>query len=131
MTRRASAGTCPGALDWQRLKKNRAAEITRLNGVYEQLLRGAGVELARGWATLCDPNTVQVATGAGARRWRARHVLVATGGTPSVPHLPGREHVLTSDSMFDLEPFRAGWGWWAAATSPASSPPSSVAWARR
>jgi len=105
MTRRASAGTCPGALDWQRLKKNRAAEITRLNGVYEQLLRGAGVELARGWATLCDPNTVQVATGAGARRWRARHVLVATGGTPSVPHLPGREHVLTSDSMFDLEPF--------------------------
>ena len=91
--------------DWQRLKKNRAREIARLNGVYEQLLRGAGVELLRGWATLCDPHTVQVATAVGAKRWRARHVLLATGGTPSVPHIPGREHVLTSDQMFDLDPF--------------------------
>lgn len=92
-------------LDWQRLKKNRAAEIARLNGVYEQLLRGAGVDILRGWATLCDAHTVQVAQEAGARRFRARHILVATGGTPVVPHLPGREHVITSDSMFDLEPF--------------------------
>jgi glutathione reductase (NADPH) len=91
--------------DWSRLKKNRAAEIGRLNGVYEQLLRTAAVEIVGGWATLLDANTVQVAAGAGERRWRARHILVATGGTPTVPPLPGREHVLTSDSMFDLEPF--------------------------
>jgi glutathione reductase (NADPH) len=95
----------PARFDWHRLKANRAREITRLNGVYEHLLRTAGVELLRGWATLCDPHTVQVATAEGPRRWRARHILVATGGTPSVPHFPGREHVLTSDSMFDLEPF--------------------------
>ena len=95
----------PARLDWRRLKKNRAQEIARLNGVYENLLRNAGVELVRGWASLCDAHTVQVALGDGARRWRARHILVATGGTPSVPHFPGREHVLTSDQMFDLEPF--------------------------
>jgi glutathione reductase (NADPH) len=95
----------PARFDWQRLKKNRAQEITRLNGVYENVLRTAGVELLRGWATLCDANTVQLASAEGARRWRARHILVATGGTPSVPHFPGREHVLTSDSMFDLDPF--------------------------
>jgi glutathione reductase (NADPH) len=95
----------PPRFDWSRLKKNRAAEIGRLNGVYEQLLRTAAVEIVGGWATLLDANTVQVATGAGERRWRARHILVATGGTPTVPPLPGREHVLTSDSMFDLEPF--------------------------
>lgn len=95
----------PPRLDWARLKANRAREIGRLNGVYEQLLRGAGVELLRGWATLCDTHTVQVATATGARRVRARHILLATGGTPSVPHFPGREHVLTSDQMFDLEPF--------------------------
>ena len=95
----------PARFDWQRLKANRAREIARLNGVYEHLLRSAGVELLRGWATLCDAHTVQVATAEGPRRWRARHILVATGGTPSVPHFPGREHVLTSDSMFDLEPF--------------------------
>ncbi|NNU44500.1 glutathione-disulfide reductase [Ramlibacter montanisoli] len=95
----------PARFDWRRLKANRAREIARLNGVYEHLLRTAGVELLRGWATLCDPHTVQVASAEGPRRWRARHILVATGGTPSVPHFPGREHVLTSDSMFDLEPF--------------------------
>ena len=95
----------PARLDWQRLKKNRAREIARLNGVYEHLLRTAGVEIVRGWASLCDAQTVQVALADGARRWRARHILVATGGTPSVPHFPGREHVLTSDQMFDLEPF--------------------------
>lgn len=95
----------PARLDWARLKANRAREIGRLNGVYEQLLRTAGVELLRGWATLCDENTVQVVTTEGTRRLRARHILLATGGTPSVPHFPGREHVLTSDQMFDLEPF--------------------------
>lgn len=95
----------PARFDWRRLKANRAQEILRLNGIYEQLLRSAGVELLRGWATLCDAHTVQVALGGEARRWRARHILVATGGTPSVPRFPGCEHVLTSDSMFDLDPF--------------------------
>jgi glutathione reductase (NADPH) len=95
----------PPRLDWQRLKKNRAREIARLNGIYDNLLRDAGVELLRGWATLCDAQTVQVATAGEPRRLRARHILLATGGTPSVPHFPGREHVLTSDQMFDLEPF--------------------------
>ncbi|GAB3666591.1 glutathione-disulfide reductase [Ramlibacter alkalitolerans] len=94
----------PPQFDWPRLKKNRAAEIARLNGVYRQLLTGAGVAIVQGWATLLGPHTVQVATGETTRQWRAAHILVATGGTPSVPHFPGREHVLTSDQMFDLEP---------------------------
>jgi glutathione reductase (NADPH) len=93
------------SFDWQRLKRNRAQEIARLNGVYEQLLRSAGVQLLRGWATLCDPHTVQVQVAGDKQRRRARHILLAAGGTPSVPHFPGREHVLTSDQMFDLEPF--------------------------
>ncbi|HYE39019.1 MAG TPA: FAD-dependent oxidoreductase, partial [Ramlibacter sp.] len=95
----------PARFDWQRLKKNRAREIARLNGVYEHLLRTAGVELLRGWATLAGPQAVQVQAADGARRYTARHILVATGGTPSVPPIAGREHVLTSDHMFDLEPF--------------------------
>ena len=95
----------PPAFDWPRLKKNRAQEITRLNGIYENLLRGSGVEIVRGWAMLRGPNEVVVETAEGERRWRARHILIATGGTPSVPHFAGREHVVTSDSMFDLEPF--------------------------
>jgi glutathione reductase (NADPH) len=95
----------PARLDWSRLKANRAREITRLNAVYDQLLHGAGVEIVRGWARLEDAHTVSVETAAGTRRITARHLLIATGGTPSVPELPGRELALTSDHMFDLEPF--------------------------
>jgi glutathione reductase (NADPH) len=91
--------------DWAALKANRAAEIARLNEVYHQLLINAGVQLLSGWATLVDPHTVQVRTESGTRRWTAQHILVATGGQPMVPDLPGREHVATSDTMFDLEPF--------------------------
>jgi glutathione reductase (NADPH) len=95
----------PPRLDWARLKANRAKEITRLNGVYEQLLTGAGVHITRGWAQLCGGHAVQVRNAAGTKRCTARHILIATGGTPSVPVFPGREHVVTSDQMFDLDPF--------------------------
>jgi glutathione reductase (NADPH) len=93
------------SFDWARLKRNRAQEIARLNGVYDHLLRSAGVEMVRGWAMLGGPNTVVVETAEGERRWQARHILVATGGTPTVPRFAGCEHVLTSDGMFDLDPF--------------------------
>jgi len=91
--------------DWKVLKANRAAEIGRLNGVYQKLLVDAGVQIVTGWATVCGPHTVQVRTARGDERFEARHILVATGGRPSVPAFPGREHVVTSDSMFDLDPF--------------------------
>lgn len=87
--------------DWAQLRANRAQEITRLNNVYRQLLDGAGVQLLRGWAQLVDAHTVQM----GDKNITARHILVATGGRPSVPEFPGRELVLTSDDMFDLDPF--------------------------
>jgi glutathione reductase (NADPH) len=91
--------------DWATLKANRAREIARLNGVYRGLLEGAGVRIVNGWATIADRHAVQVRTAAGTERFRARHILLATGGRPSVPRFPGCEHVLTSDSMFDLETF--------------------------
>jgi glutathione reductase (NADPH) len=91
--------------DWQLLKANRAKEIARLNGVYANLLKGPGVHVVTGWARLVDAHTVHVQTAGGQQRYTARHVLVATGGRPMVPSFPGCELVLTSDGMFDLEPF--------------------------
>ncbi|WP_332826937.1 glutathione-disulfide reductase [Ramlibacter sp.] len=91
--------------DWRKLKANRAREIARLNTVYAGLLDGAGVQVVRGWATLADAHTVQVQTAHGVKHWRAAHILLATGGTPTVPEFPGRDCVITSDSMFDLDPF--------------------------
>src|SRR6185369_5155150 len=94
-------------LDWARLKANRAREIARLNGAYRQLLSGAVVEIIRGWARLAGPHAILVRTASGDRRFTARHILIATGGTPTVPSFPGCRHVVTSDSMFDLDPFPA------------------------
>ncbi len=91
--------------DWSVLKANRAREITRLNGIYQQLLLGAGVNIITGWAQVVDAHTVQVQEAAGPKQYTAKNILIATGGTPLVPAVAGREHVVTSDSMFDLEPF--------------------------
>ena len=91
--------------DWDVLKTNRAKEITRLNGVYLNLLVGAGVKVMTGWASLIDDHTVQFVQPGRSERVTAKHILIATGGKPSVPDFPGREFVVTSDDMFDLDPF--------------------------
>ncbi|MHB1199046.1 MAG: glutathione-disulfide reductase [Polaromonas sp.] len=88
-------------LNWETLKTNRAREISRLNGIYLQLLKGSGVHILEGWATLVDAHTVAV----GGQHYTAKAILIATGGKPSVPAVPGSEHVITSDEMFDLSPF--------------------------
>ena len=93
------------SFDWNLLKANRAREILRFNGVYEKLLSGAGVKLLRGWAEPVGANEVKVRTERGEQVVRARHILIATGGTPTVPFFPGCELVVSSDSMFDLDPF--------------------------
>lgn len=85
--------------DWETLKANRAREILRLNGIYESLL--AKVHLVRGRATLVDANTVAV----GNDQFRAKNILVATGGWPQVPDIAGHEHVVTSNEIFDLPVF--------------------------
>ncbi|MBC7702652.1 MAG: FAD-dependent oxidoreductase, partial [Rhodoferax sp.] len=79
----------------------RAREITRLNGIYNQLLANAGVTIISGWATLVDGHSVKVEE----QTFSAKNILVSTGGTPTVPALAGREYIVTSDQMFDLEPF--------------------------
>ena len=89
-------------LNWETLKTNRKQEISRLNGIYGQLLTGAGVTVILKRAKLVDAHTVEMADG---QRFTAQHILIATGGTPSVPHMTGREHVLTSNEMFDLPTF--------------------------
>ena len=91
--------------DWNTLKANRAKEITRLNGTYLNLLGGASVKVMAGWASLIDDHTVQFMHPGQSERFTAKHILIATGGKPSVPDFPGREFVVTSDDMFDLDPF--------------------------
>jgi glutathione reductase (NADPH) len=94
-------GAAP-TLNWETLKTNRAKEINRLNGIYGNLLSGAGVTVILQRAKLVDAHTVEMADGT---RHTAKSILIATGGHPSVPDIAGREMVVTSNEMFDLPTF--------------------------
>lgn len=85
--------------DWPTLIKNKDTEIDRLNGIYENLLKNAGVELLFGTARLIDANNVQL----GEQTLSTDKILIATGGTPFLPKIPGIEHAITSNEVFHLQ----------------------------
>ncbi|ANI14982.1 glutathione-disulfide reductase [Pseudomonas citronellolis] len=84
--------------DWPTLIANKNREIHRLNGIYRNLLVNSGVSLLEGHARLVDAHTVEV----DGQRLRAANILIATGGWPQVPDIPGKEHVITSQEAFFL-----------------------------
>jgi glutathione reductase (NADPH) len=88
-----------GANDWPQLKHKRDAYVLRLNGIYERNLASKGVAYVRGAARFVDKHTVEV----NGERMTARHIVIATGGGPILPKLPGAEHGITSDGFFSLE----------------------------
>ncbi len=88
-----------GEFDWHTLIANKNESIARLHGVYERLLANSGVAVVRGRARLLGPDRVRV----GDRAITTKYILVATGGSPQLPDLPGREHSITSDQAFFLE----------------------------
>jgi len=85
--------------DWTALVAAKDAEIARLEAIYHDTLRKAGVQLCGVRATLDDPHTVRLANGA---IHTAKHVLIATGARPFVPDVPGAELGITSNEMFNL-----------------------------
>ena len=85
--------------DWPTLVANKNKEIERLNGIYERLLNASKVEIFKARAKVVDPHTVEV----GGKRVTAEHILVATGGWPVVPDIPGKELAITSNEAFFLE----------------------------
>ena len=85
--------------DWGRLMAAKDREIERLNGVYQDLLERPGATILRGRARLADRHTVEVD---GVPHTTER-ILIATGGRPEVPDVPGIEHAVTSDDVFHLQ----------------------------
>jgi glutathione reductase (NADPH) len=88
-----------GGNDWPQLKRKRDAYVLRLNGIYERNLQTKGVTYVRGAARFLDKGTVEV----NGERLTARHIVIATGGKPTIPTLPGSDHGITSDDFFSLE----------------------------
>ncbi len=84
--------------DWATLAANREAYIARLNGIYDRNLGNKSVDWVAGAARLLDARTVQVE----AQRYTADHIIIATGGEPVVPDIPGAELGITSDGFFAL-----------------------------
>ena len=91
--------TIEGAsFSWPALIANKDREIARLSGIYADALTGVGVDVIEGTAKLLDAHTVAI----GGRRVTAKTLLIATGGWPARPAIPGIEHAITSNEAFEL-----------------------------
>lgn len=87
------------SFNWNELKQKRDAYIERLNGIYATGLSNNNVDNIEGTASFIDQHTIQV----GDKRYTAERFLIATGGKPSIPNIPGAEYGITSDGFFELE----------------------------
>ncbi len=87
------------SFEWKTLKEARDAYVRRLNGIYEKRLADTGIDYVRGRARFSAEREVQV----DGESFSADHVVIATGGFPTVPAVPGAELGITSDGFFLLE----------------------------
>lgn len=85
---------------WAKLKAGRDAYVARLNGIYARNLERKGVTTIRASARLTSAREVVANDG---ETYAAEHIMIATGGHPRVPQLPGAELGITSDGFFELE----------------------------
>jgi len=86
------------SFDWQKFITRKDAEITRLNDAYTNTLAKHNVDIVRGHGKFIDANTVDI----DGTQITADHILIATGGQPRRPSIPGGEHAVTSDEVFYL-----------------------------
>jgi len=93
--------TVDAQFDWPTLVRNKDKEIARLEAAYVAGLEGAGAEIIRDRAELTGPNSVRLVKAG--RELTAKYLLVATGGHPNVPAIPGMELGFTSNEAFHLE----------------------------
>ena len=92
-------GANEASFDWPCLRDNVLAEVERLNGLYRQTLTNHKVTIFDQRAEIVGPNELRLADGSSVT---ARVILVATGATPAIPDVPGAEHGISSNEMFDL-----------------------------
>lgn len=84
--------------DWARLVASRQAYIGRIHQSYDRVLGNNKVTVIKGFARFTDARTVEV----NGEHYSADHILIATGGEPIVPHIPGAEHGIDSNGFFEL-----------------------------
>ena len=87
------------SFDMGAFKAKRDAYVTRLNGIYKSNLANSEVTFIEGDARFVGPKAVTV----GESTYTGKHVLIAVGGKPTLPKIPGAHLGITSDGFFDLE----------------------------
>ncbi|MEE4575777.1 glutathione-disulfide reductase [Pseudomonas alliivorans] len=87
------------SFDWPTLIANKDREINRLNGIYRKLLVDSGVTLHEGHAKVVGAQKVEI----NGKTYSAERILIATGGWPQIPDVPGREHAISSNEAFFLK----------------------------
>jgi glutathione reductase (NADPH) len=85
-------------LDWPKMMAAVNNEVIRLNGIYQRMLDNSKVEFINARAKFIDHHTLQV----GDRTITADKILIAVGGVPVRPDIPGIEHAMVSDDVFNL-----------------------------
>ncbi len=85
--------------NWNVLLNNKNNEINRLNNIYDNLLKHNNVDIYDGRAIIEGPNTIQV----NGESISAKSILVATGGWPHIPDIPGKEHAISSNEAFFID----------------------------
>ena len=85
--------------DWSSVKTKRDAYVQRLNSIYAKNLENSNVTHIQAQASFVESHILE----AEGERYTAPHVLIATGGHPWTPDLPGVEHTISSDGFFELE----------------------------
>jgi len=87
-----------GRTDWLRLVSGRDSYIANITNWWNGYVEDQGITLIEGYASFVDSQTIQV----GDATYTADHIVIATGGQPIVPPVPGAEHGITSDGFFEL-----------------------------
>lgn len=88
-----------GATDWQKLIKGRQDYIGMINRYWDGYVVDTGITRIDGKARFVDAHTVDV----NGKTYSADHIVIATGGRPIVPPVPGAELGITSDGFFELQ----------------------------
>lgn len=89
--------------NWKTLKANKDTEIDRLEGLYGKNLNNHDVEIIKARGKMLDQHTVELTDDNGSRTVTADKILIATGAWPSFPDIPGIEHAISSNEVFEFE----------------------------
>ncbi|OAN16915.1 glutathione-disulfide reductase [Photobacterium jeanii] len=84
--------------NWSKLVESREAYIGRIHKAYDNVLGNNKIEVINGFATFVNANTIEV----NGEQYTADHILIAVGGEPTIPNIPGAEHGIDSNGFFEL-----------------------------